>query len=112
MKTTILLCIGASLVYTTMALAADKGFVMDGTKRTITLPAPSVSLINGPGRDITSSYCNICHSLDYITTQQKFPEARWHAVVTKMVKTYGAPITEMNVDIITHYIATYYGTGK
>jgi hypothetical protein len=52
-----------------------------------------------------------CHSLDYITTQQKFPKAKWQAEVTKMIKVYGAPISEENSKIIADYISTHYGTG-
>lgn len=111
MKTTILLCIGASLVYTSVAMAGDTGFVKDGSKRSITLPAPAFSLKEVPGMDTTSRYCRICHSLDYITTQQKFTKVKWQAEVTKMIKTYGAPISEENAKIIADYIATNYGTG-
>jgi sulfite dehydrogenase (cytochrome) subunit B len=111
MKTNILLCIGASLVCTAMAIAGDQGFVKEGSKRSISLPAPVFSMQEGPGMDTTSRYCSICHSLDYITTQQKFPKAKWQAEVTKMIKTYGAPISEENARIIVDYISTHYGTG-
>ena len=92
-------------------MAGDQSFVKNGSKRSITLPAPVISLKEGPGMDATSRYCRICHSLDYITTQQKFPKAKWQAVVTKMVKVYGAPISEDNAKIIADYIATNYGIG-
>jgi cytochrome c5 len=111
MKTKILLCIAASLVSSTVAMAGEQGFVKEGSKRSITLPAPVVSMKEGVGKDITSSYCRICHSLDYITTQQKFPKAKWQAEVTKMIKVYGAPISEENAKIIADYISTHYGTG-
>ena len=111
MKTTILLCIVVSLVFTVVAMAGDQGFVKNGSKRSITLPAPVISLKEGPGMDATSRYCRICHSLDYITTQQKFSKAKWQAEVSKMIKVYGAPISEINAKIIADYIATNYGTG-
>jgi hypothetical protein len=111
MKTTILFCIVVSLVYTAMAMAGEQGFVKEGSKRSITLPALTVSLKEGPGMDATSRYCRICHSLDYITTQQKFPKAKWQAVVTKMVKVYSAPISEENAKIIVDYITSHYGIG-
>ena len=111
MKTNIPLFIGASLAYAAMALAGDQGFVKEGSNRSITLPAPVISMKEGPGRDITSSYCNICHSLDYITTQQKFTKAKWQSEVTKMIKTYGAPISEDNAKVIVDYITTHYGLG-
>ncbi|MSM40746.1 MAG: cytochrome c [Geobacter sp.] len=91
--------------------AAEKGLVIDGSKRSITLPAPTVTLKKGKGMELTRSYCAICHSLDYITTQQKFPKARWQAEVAKMVKVYGAPINEENARIIVDYITTAYGKG-
>lgn len=111
MKTTILLSIVISLFYTSMVIAGDQGVVREGSRRSITLPASVVSLKEGAGMDITSRYCRICHSLDYITTQQKFPKIKWQAVVTKMIKTYGAPISEENGKIIADYISTYYGIG-
>lgn len=111
MKTTILLCIVISLVYSVIAIAGEQGFVKEGTKRSITLPDSAVLLKEGPGMDITSRYCRICHSLDYITTQQKFSNAKWQAVVTKMIKIYGAPISEVNAKIIAEYISTHYGVG-
>jgi cytochrome c5 len=109
MKTTILLCVAVSLIYIAVVMAGDQGFVKEGSKRSITLPAPAVSLKEGVGKDVTTSYCRICHSLDYITTQQKFPKARWQAEVTKMIKVYGAPISEENSKIIADYISTHYG---
>jgi len=111
MKFIILLFISAALFFTTAALAGDQGFVKEGSKRSITLPAPNITLKEGPGRDVTSSYCRICHSLDYITTQQKFTKAKWMAVVTKMIKVYGAPISGENAKIIADYITTHYGIG-
>jgi len=111
MKTNILLCIGVYIICSAVAIAGDTGFVKDGSKRSITLPAPPFSLKEGTGMDTTSRYCRICHSLDYITTQQKFTKAKWQAEVTKMIKIYGAPISEENAKIIADYIATNYGTG-
>jgi sulfite dehydrogenase (cytochrome) subunit B len=111
MKTIIMLTIGASLVSAAMALAVDQGIVKEDTKRTITLPAPVTPMKNGAGMDITSRYCGICHSLDYITTQQKFSKAKWQSEVTKMIKVYGAPISEENAKVIVDYITTHYGIG-
>lgn len=87
------------------------GVVKTGTERSITLPVTSVALKEGAGMEIARGYCAICHSLDYITTQQKFPRAKWQAEVTKMIKVYGAPINEANAKIIADYIATAYGKG-
>jgi mono/diheme cytochrome c family protein len=100
-----------SLALLTGATAAADGIIKNGTERSITLPPPSVILKEGAGMEITRGYCAICHSLDYITTQQKFPHAKWQAEVTKMIKVYGAPIDEANAKIITDYITTAYGKG-
>jgi len=112
MKTKMLLLAGASLVCAAVAIAGEKGLTKEGAKRSITLPAASVFLKAGPGMDETSRYCGICHSLDYITTQQKFPKVKWQGVVNKMIKTYGAPIPDKDAKIIVDYISANYGTGK
>ena len=111
MKTAILFVIGATFVCTPVAMAGDQGFVKEGSSRSIKLPSPAISLKDGTGMDVTRRYCSICHSLDYITTQQKFPKPKWQAEVAKMIKTYGAPIPEESATIIVDYISTHYGTG-
>jgi cytochrome c5 len=93
------------------ASAAEKGLIINGSERSITLPPSTVTLKKGKGVEITSSYCAICHSLDYITTQPKFSKSKWQAEVNKMIKVYGAPITEENARIIADYIANAYGKG-
>ncbi len=112
MKIKFLLLAGASIVCAAVAIAAEKGSTKEGSKRSISLPAPSVFLKDGPGMDETRRYCGICHSLDYITTQQKFPKVKWQGVVNKMIKTYGAPIPDKDAKIIVDYISTNYGSGK
>lgn len=79
------------------------------TTRSITLPTQNVILKEGPGMDTTRRYCSICHSLDYITTQQKFNKSRWQAEVKKMATVYGAPIPAKEVATIANYIAAHYG---
>lgn len=111
MKIKILLFIGMFGAYTTFAMAADQDFIKEGSKRSIKLPVQKNPLVDGQGKEATSRYCGICHSLDYITTQPKFNKAKWQGEVSKMVKTYGAPISEDNAKIIADYITTYYGTG-
>jgi sulfite dehydrogenase (cytochrome) subunit B len=100
----------ASLAFTTAAAADD--VVKKGTGRIITLPPPAVTLREGAGMEVTRGYCAICHSLDYITTQPQFPRARWQAEVTKMIKVYGAAISDADAKIITDYITASYGRGE
>lgn len=92
----------------TLSLVDLTGATMS-TTRSITLPAPNVTLKEGSGMDTTKRYCSICHSLDYITTQQKFNKSRWQAEVKKMVTVYGAPIPAKETEVIADYIAAHYG---
>lgn len=83
-----------------------------GTVHEITLPNIPIELKEGEGRIMTESHCNICHSLDYIVMQPKFPKAQWTATVNKMIKTYGAPLSPEDAEKIIQYISAQYGTGK
>jgi len=91
--------------------AGGEGLVIQGSVRSITLPEPTITLKSGPGMDVAARFCAVCHSLDYITTQQKQPKSKWQAAITKMVKVYGAPVTDENAKIIADYIAAAYGMG-
>jgi hypothetical protein len=44
--------------------------------------------------------------------QPKFPQAQWTATVNKMMKTYGAPLSQEDAEKIIQYISSQYGTGK
>jgi sulfite dehydrogenase (cytochrome) subunit B len=112
MKKKIALSAVVFLVCSALAMAEDPGSFKEGTKRGISLPNIAVTLRDGPGKEVTGSLCGICHSLDYITTQPKFPRARWQAEVNKMIKVLGAPISPENADVITNYITKYYGTNN
>jgi sulfite dehydrogenase (cytochrome) subunit B len=78
----------------------------------ITLPADSVSLAPGPGQDVATTQCRMCHSLDYITTQPRGGTAQWQGVVTKMIRVFGAPIGADDAKAITDYLSAHYGTAK
>jgi hypothetical protein len=83
-----------------------------GAVRSIELPIMSFDLADGPDRDKASGYCTICHAIDYIPMQPKMSKAQWTATVTKMIKTFGAPIPQEDADRIIDYLAIAYGTGK
>jgi cytochrome c5 len=83
-----------------------------GSVHSITLPNVPVQLKEGEGRAKTETYCNLCHSMDYITMQPRFSKAQWTATVTKMIKVMGAPIAEEDAKTIIDYLTTNYGTGK
>jgi hypothetical protein len=74
----------------------------------ITLPQDKITLAPGPGADVAQTQCAFCHSLEYITMQPKGPVAQWQGVVTKMIKMFGAPISDANAKVITEYLSTRY----
>jgi cytochrome c5 len=80
--------------------------------RSIDLPVIQIDLKQGPGLEKTSTLCNICHSLDYITMQPPFSRAQWTGTVNKMVKVLGAPINDDDAKTIIEYLSTSYGNGK
>lgn len=70
---------------------------------------PSAELADAPGREKTAQ-CGACHSLDYIRMNSHFLDlAGWTAVVTKMIKAYGAPIPAEDAEAIALYLTANYG---
>jgi hypothetical protein len=94
----ILLVVAASFVY--------------AQEKQLTMPELKIDLAAGPGQDKASTLCNICHSVDYITTQAKSSRATWAGSVTKMRKVFGAPISDADAEIIINYLAANYGNSK
>ena len=69
-----------------------------------------VKLQPGPGLDLVRNNCVACHSLDYIPLNSPFLDAKgWDAVVTKMVKAFGAPIRQEDQAPIAEYLSRHYG---
>jgi len=69
-----------------------------------------VVLKDAPGRNLVSSNCSACHSLDYIPMNSVFLDRKgWEAEVNKMIKVMGAPIKEEDVQPIVNYLAAQYG---
>jgi len=81
----------------------------------IALPAAAeekpVELKKAPGLDKVEGNCSGCHSLDYIVMNSPFPNAAlWDAEVTKMIKAFGAPISEADAKVIADYLNQNYGS--
>jgi sulfite dehydrogenase (cytochrome) subunit B len=64
----------------------------------------------GAGDEVVGRSCAICHSTDYIVGQPRLDAQHWNAEVQKMIKTYGAPISDTDAKIIADYLAKNYGT--
>lgn len=80
----------------------------------ITLPAETSRLIESPlpGYALAQAMCLTCHSPDYLRMQPPSSRAYWQAAVTKMQKTFGAPIPDSALPPIVDYLAKTYGTER
>lgn len=73
------------------------------------LPRETAELKQAPGADVATAQCGLCHSVDYITTQPPGRGAAfWQASVTKMIRVYGAPVSEADAATIASYLAANY----
>ena len=69
-----------------------------------------IELKKAPGLDKVASNCGTCHSLDYIQINSPFMNpATWDAEVTKMIKAFGAPISDADAAAIREYLKANYG---
>src|SRR5262249_3678338 len=69
-----------------------------------------VTLKKAPGLEQVEANCAACHSLDYIQMNSPFmTSATWDAEVTKMIKVFGAPISEADARAIGDYLKANYG---
>jgi len=95
----------ACLIVAASAIAQEK---------TITLLPDHEHAKLGPGRhsELAQTQCQLCHSTDYIVMQPRGDAKQWEAVVTKMVKVFGAPLSEADAKAITEYLVTTYGPPK
>jgi hypothetical protein len=75
------------------------------------LPEDTATFKPGPNVETVQNNCTACHSADYIKTQPQGPKFKkdfWQAEVTKMIKVYGAPIDDRDVDKIVEYLSENY----
>jgi len=79
--------------------------------KSIELPADNATakLKPGPGADTTELNCIGCHSTDYIVRQPGSDADHWQAEVTKMIKLFGASISNEDAKVIVNYLSTVYG---
>jgi mono/diheme cytochrome c family protein len=68
-----------------------------------------VPLKPGAGDDVTSAYCNACHTSDYIVMNSMFLTAdQWKAEVAKMRAAFGASFDDAIAAQIVAYLAAHY----
>lgn len=87
------------------------GVATAAEEKRVTLPTDDAyaRLKPGPGSDVTQAQCQFCHSTDYIVMQPRGDAKQWDAVVTKMRKVFGAPISDADAKTITEYLTAAYG---
>jgi Dihaem cytochrome c len=71
-------------------------------------PSYTPPLADGAGRDLVIGVCSICHSTTYINMQPALPAAAWTAIVDKMIKTFGASMSDDVARRVTQYLQTHY----
>ncbi len=88
------------LFYPNMATAESRSYA---------LPEEKAAFRAALGMEAAQNNCMSCHSADYVSTQppQLGPKF-WEGVVTKMVKTYHAPIPETDAKAIVEYLSRMY----
>jgi mono/diheme cytochrome c family protein len=88
--------------------AAPVSLAEDSSYEVASYPAFALQLADGPGRAETQINCSSCHTTRYITMQPPLPAATWDAEVRKMIKTYGAQISDADAQKIIQYLQAHY----
>jgi hypothetical protein len=99
------------LALTTIALGCAGVMTSAAKPISYTLPDETAAFKPGTNLEAVQTNCTGCHSADYIQTQPrgaKFKKDFWQAEVTKMIKTYGAPIDDADVPKIVDYLSENY----
>ncbi|HLX60436.1 MAG TPA: cytochrome c [Planctomycetota bacterium] len=81
----------------------------DESTHTLELPQYDLSAAPGPHREVYQKQCSVCHTTRYVSMQPAFPEKKWNDEVTKMIKTFGAPITDADAKLILEYLVEVKG---
>jgi len=69
-----------------------------------------LQLKDGAGKELITTYCAVCHSLDYIQINAPFLDRQaWEATINKMINIMGAPVKPEDVPPILDYLSKYYG---
>jgi len=75
-------------------------------------PDPGVALPDGRGRDLLLAECLGCHDLGGLELFRAFyGRDDWRTLVQTMV-THGADVDAAEVEVLTDYLARYFGPGS
>lgn len=67
------------------------------------------TLPEAPGYKTFQNNCLICHSARYIQMQPDLSEKTWTGLVTKMQKSFGAPVPDSSINDIVQYLVAIKG---
>ena len=73
------------------------------------LNAFQTTLPHAKGYEAFQANCVSCHSARYVQMQPDLPEKTWTTLVTKMQKTFGAPISDSSAKEIVQYLVAIKG---
>lgn len=73
----------------------------------------SLALRDDAGRELVTTRCVICHSVDYVSMNAPvMTRARWEASVKKMIEKFGAPVSQDESARIVDYLSKNYADGS
>jgi mono/diheme cytochrome c family protein len=70
----------------------------------VDLPVSATQFPPGPGADIATSQCLICHSADMVLLQPRLTREQWIAEINKMRSAFGAPIPADQIEAVANYL--------
>jgi len=91
---------GALMVFWT----ADKPVPAAQSPVAITLPAQNTAFREAPGVEVARKDCLACHSAEYVTQQPALSKTAWTSEIVKMRTAYGAPIPDLDTDLLVAYL--------
>ena len=68
-----------------------------------------VNFPDAPGAQTFKENCITCHSARYVEMQPDFSVKTWEKTVDKMIKIYGAPISDSSAKVIVDYLVAIKG---
>ncbi len=82
----------------------ENTLIVKGSVRELNIWPEPTNFPEHPGKAEFVSYCGICHSLKYISSQPDFPRKTWEAEVNKMITKFKAPIDSVTGKKIVDYL--------
>jgi cytochrome c5 len=83
-------------------IKAPGGIVLRSQR--IYLPAHGRAFSGDPQASVANTYCLMCHSGGMVMTQPPLTLSQWQAELRKMIKTYGCPLPQSDVDKLAQFM--------